>query len=115
MTYRQQCVVVDGVKSPYQSCFAGVPQGSILGPLLFTIMYINILPDVCSDINAQMFADDVVISFTHRATIDIAIKLTNALKTLQGWLSENSLVLNINKTTWMIFTKDQQKINSWLH
>lgn len=40
-----------------------VPQGSILGPILFLI-YINNLPDVCPNVNIQMYADDVVV-FTH--------------------------------------------------
>lgn len=60
LTNRLQCVVVNGVKSAYRECIAGVPQGSILGPILFSL-YINDLPEACKNIPIQMYADDAVI------------------------------------------------------
>ncbi len=59
----QQCVYIDGTKLSYLDCPKGVPQGSILGPILFSL-YINDLLGVCKNVNLQMYADDVVI-FTH--------------------------------------------------
>ena len=58
-----QWVLVNGAKSPYLVNPIGVPQGSILGPLLFSL-YINDLPNVCPELNVQMYADDAVI-FVH--------------------------------------------------
>ncbi len=57
---RKQCVCIDGTKSSYLACPSGVPQGSILGPILFSL-YINDLPGVCKDVNVQLYVDDVVI------------------------------------------------------
>lgn len=54
----QQCVVVDNKKSALRPCSMGVPQGSILSPLLFTL-YINCLPTVCKS-KIMMYGDDTV-------------------------------------------------------
>lgn len=72
---RKQCTRVGDKCSSFANCISGVPQGSILGPLLFCI-YINDLPQTCPDVNIQMYADDTVI-FTHaRSKEHAAAKLT---------------------------------------
>ncbi len=58
---RKQCVRVINATSDYLNYNIGVPQGSILGPLLFS-MHVNYLPNVCPlDVIGQMYADDVVL------------------------------------------------------
>ncbi len=57
---RQQCVKINGVKSSLQKCKLGVPQCSILGPLLFCL-YINYLLESCKEVDCQMYADDTII------------------------------------------------------
>lgn len=80
LSYRTQCVTVVGVKSPYLSSNVGVLQGSILGPLIFSL-YID-LPNVCPELNVQMYADDTVMDDAK----SIAANITNALTKLQDWL-----------------------------
>lgn len=101
---RKQCVVVGGVKSPYLSCPVGVPQGSILGPLLFSL-YINDLFDVCKGVNAQLYADDAVIFTPAKNMTEAAQILTTALSHVQDWLTNSCLALNVKKSVCMYFAK----------
>ena len=58
LCFRQQRVVVNGVKSDWASVVSGVPQGSVLGPLLFSLHINDIMSDIVSEI--RLFADDCV-------------------------------------------------------
>ena len=101
--------MVTGVKSPYLDNPVGVPQGSILGPLLFSL-YINDLPDVCPQLSVQMYADDTVIFLHGKNLKTITSSLTSALKEVEHWLSNNCLLLNAKKTVCMVFSKRSVKI-----
>ena len=57
LTNKQQCVSVRKQRSSFESIFCGVPQGSVLGPFLFLI-YVNDLPDFCTNCNVTLFADE---------------------------------------------------------
>ncbi len=110
LTNREQCIMVNGVKSSILKNTVGVPQGSILGPLLFSL-YINDLPNVCTDFNPQMYADDVFI-FTHGNDVkDITLRLMDALHSIQHWLKNAGLLLNTRKTVCMLFSKRPTNIN----
>ncbi len=74
-------------------------------------MYINDLPDVCPELNVQMYADDAVIFIHGKAAKTIATNLTNALTKVQNWLNQTCLILNTKKTVVMMFTKKTMKSN----
>ena len=93
-------MVVDGVKSPYLDCPVGVPQGSILGPILFSF-YINNFFDVCKGVNAQLYADDAVIFTPAKNTTEAAQILTTAMAHVQDWLTDLCLSLNVKKKLCM--------------
>ena len=89
--------------SPLRTCTLGVPQGSVLGPLLFSL-YINDLPSICMDMETLMYADDTVI-FTHGKDVHtVANKLTAAMERVAEWLSDSCLTLNTEKTLTMYFS-----------
>ena len=84
--------------SIWETVKQGVPQGSVLGPLLFTI-YINDLPmSVTHDSKAILFADDTSVLVTDKDFTKFKQKMNLALMSLDQWFTANQLVLNITKT-----------------
>ena len=78
----------------------GVPQGSILGPILFLI-YINDLVQVCKSSSPYLFADDTNLFSSGNNIKSIADTVNSELADISLWLKVNKLSLNIKKhTTW---------------
>ena len=96
-------VTYNGVKSKTQLIRCGVPQGSILGPLLFLI-YINALANVCKYTMPISFADDSNLFLNGKSLKDIEQKINSELAEIAGWLKVNKLTLNVDKTVCMVFT-----------
>ena len=86
----------------------GVPQGSVLGPLLF-LLHIN---DLTKAINCKshLYADDTVMIIAEKSTGILENKLNIELSKAENWLSNNKLTLNIKKTMYMIFG-NKRKLN----
>ena len=80
----------------------GVPQGSILGPLLFLI-YVNDIINSSSILSFIMFADDTNILFSHKNLPELIATLNSELSNISSWFKCNKLSLNINKTNYMHF------------
>ena len=96
---RKQYVTYNGEISDMQIIKCGVPQGSILRPLLFSI-YISDLANVCKYTMPIFFAGDSNLFVNGRDPADIEAKLNNELA---EWLKVNKLALNIDKTACMLF------------
>ena len=84
-----------------KSIVCGVPQGSIIGPLLF-IIYMNDLPQYVSDIDITMFADDTSFARAFKSLAEIRTELIPAFSKICRWPSFNKLSLNTVKTEFMI-------------
>ena len=101
---RRQFVVVNGTPSGCSTISCGVPQGSILGPLLF-ILYINDLNTISKKLRTIMFADDTNLFMTGKNLDEIKIQLNEELKIFSLWFQANLLSLNISKTSYIVFSK----------
>lgn len=101
---RRQCVAFKGLLSDYLLVDKGVPQGSTLGPLLFSI-FINDLSNICTMCNIHLYADDTVI---YTADSDIHL-IQKSLQTdffiIQKRLHSHNLMLNMEKSCCMLFGK----------
>ncbi len=90
----------------------GVPQGSVLGPLLFSI-FINDLPLILSHCSVHFYADDTVIYVSNPHLTQIQNMLQSDFNALQKWLYSNNLLLNKGKSQTMVFgTKHMIKLKS---
>jgi len=100
---RKQFVVINKTSSNCSTIACGVPQGSILGPLLF-ILYINDLNTVSDVLRTIMFADDTNLFLTGKNLDEIKIQFNEKLKTISLWFQTNLLSLNVSKTSYIVFT-----------
>lgn len=116
LSERSQNVCIGNYISNPEPLESGVPQGSILGPILF-ILYINDLPleQITSDI--EMYADDTTLHYHDTNKSEIENVLNHDLNTIRMWCKNNKMEINPNKTTCMLIGSAQRKakIDNSLH
>ena len=115
LSNRKQCVEIDRLRSSYINISTGVPQGSILGPLLF-IIYINDLPNASRLFKCIIYADDTTLIANlndfyakHDSGLNINI-LNDELEKISYWLLVNKLSLNKLKSKFMLFHQPQKRV-----
>ena len=96
---RLQFVCANGENSELRELSCGVPEGSVLGPLLFLI-YINDLPNISNNLEMSLFADDTNIYYENESLAKLGSIINKELRNLYLWLSINRLALNIEKNNF---------------
>lgn len=99
---RRQFVCVNGCNSNLASLPCGLPQGSILGPLLF-LVYINDLSNVSKKMSPIMFADDTTLILSNTDFATLITDTNTGLAEYASWFKLNKLSLNIKKSNYMFF------------
>ena len=102
LTGRKQFVSINGYNSKVLECDIGVPQGSVLGPLLFLI-YINDLHQAMKNSLVHHFADDTNLLHINKSLSKLNSLLNRDLKYLCNWLKANKIALNTAKTEMLFF------------
>ena len=101
---RTQYVEFNHKTSEILNISCGVPQGSILGPLLF-LLYVNDLPNISQSLCFLMYADDTNIFMSNKCIKQLQTDMNYNIKKLVTWMNVNRLSLNVSKTHCMLFSK----------
>jgi hypothetical protein len=104
LTNRSQYVVYNDVQSEDRSNTCGIPQGSILGPILF-ILYINDLPNISQELEFILFVDDTNVFYSGGSVKDVNKTINSELVKMSTWFKVNKLSLNVTKTNFMFKNK----------
>ena len=111
---RKQCVSFNNVFSGFKEITCGVPQGSILGPLLF-ILYVNDITNCSKLLKFILFADDTNLFYSHKNMEDFIATTNQELGHLSDWFKANKLSLNAGKTNFMLFGRKGQSVKNELY
>ena len=106
LSSRTQFTKINVKTSSFIDIQYGVPQGDILGPLLFLI-FINDLPSATSFF-IKLFADDTFLCCQNKDINDLENKVNNELQKVSDWLVSNKLTLNIGKSKFMLTLKGKK-------
>ena len=103
LSNRTQYVCLNNIKSQSRKVECGVPQGSVLGPLLFVI-YVNDFYKSSSKLSFILYADDSNLFASHKDPQTLLNTVNTELKSVYNWIKANKLSLNLSKTNYMLFS-----------
>ena len=107
LSNRRQFVSIGNSVSEYKPITCGVPQGSVLGPLLF-LLYINDFNKCAPNIDFHLYADDSNLFCSHKSLQVLETILNDQLNSINEWLCANKLSLNVDKSNFVIFHPPQK-------
>ena len=99
LTNRSQKTKVNGELSSTREIECGVPQGSVLGPLLF-IVYVNDIGRYITELKVSLYADGTALYTSGENYIDIILNVRIDLESIIQWLRANQLLINVKKTKY---------------
>ena len=109
LSERKQCISYsDAGKTSMCSIICGIPEGSLLGPLLFLI-YVNDLHKASSILKPVMFADDTDLFLSNKDINTLFNDMNVELQKMSIWFQTNKLSLNLTKTKWTLFHSPKKK------
>ena len=109
LTNRKQIVKYNDITSEAMTITTGVPQGSILGPLLF-LLYINDMQNCSKLVSTILFADDTNIFHSHSCLKDLNLIMQDEINKIADWITSNKLSLNTAKTKFILFRSSNKKL-----
>ena len=107
---RSQSVLFNKITSPSLNVYAGVPQGSVLGPTLF-ILYINDIFSIVQGVYMTMYADDCVVYYANNRLQSVVNMLERNLEYINNWCISNRLRMNSSKTK-VLYTSTKYRLDS---
>ena len=109
LSNRTQFLSLGAINSDIQLVSCGVPQGSVLGPILF-LVYVNYFHNCSKLLAFHLFADDANLFFQHKELNMLEYLVNSELEKVHAWLCANKLSLNIDKSNFVIFHPIQRKL-----
>ena len=110
LSNRKQCTIYNSVQSEYRTITCGVPQGSLLGPLLF-ILFINDIHRSSNLLSFIMYADDTNIVYSDKNLYHLCETVNTELQNVCNWLCANKLTINYKKCNYIIFRNSTRHID----